>query len=431
MIERYSSPEMDAIWNDQNKFGKFLLIELANVEAYAKLKIIPKKDVSSIQANAVFSLARIAELEKITKHDVIAFTRCVSESLGAEKKWFHYNLTSTDVVDSAQALMLRDANEIIEADIQKLLKVLKKKALKYKNKPCIGRTHGIHGEVTSFGLKWALYFDELQRDLERFEQARDEVEVIKLSGAMGNFAEADPRVEVLVAKELGIDYAEISTQVISRDRIAHYVMVLALLASLLEKIATEVRNLSRTEIHEVEEHFDEGQKGSSAMPHKRNPIASENICGCARVMRSYVNPAVEDNALWHERDISHSSVERIILPDATTLLHYMFKRYSDVIENLTVFPKWMARNIERTNGVIFSSRVLEALIRKGLSREAAYDFIQPLAFQAFNEEKSFRQCLEAQHIDKYLNAKELDQCFDQKYFLRNVGVIYQRLGIEE
>ncbi|MFA7100605.1 MAG: adenylosuccinate lyase [Bacilli bacterium] len=431
MIKRYSSPELDNIWNDENKFRKFLEIELASLEAYTKLKIIPKEDFDSIKKNAIFSLERIQELEKVTKHDVIAFTRCVSESLGEEKKWFHYSLTSSDVVDSAQALMLRDANDILDEDIQKLLKLLKKKALRYQDLPCIGRTHGMHGEVTSFGLKYALYYDELVRDYDRFQLVRDEVEVIKLSGAMGNFAEVNPKVEVYVAKKLGLDYAEISTQVLSRDRIAHYIMVLALIASLLEKIATEVRLLSQSEIHEVEEHFDEGQKGSSAMPHKRNPIASENIVGCARLIRSYINPVIEDNALWHERDISHSSVERVILPDATTLLHYMLKRYTKVIDELTVFPKKMQKNIDLTNGVIYSSRVLEALIKKGCSREEAYDLIQPLAFKSYNDDISFKDLIIKSKVATYLNKKEIDGCFLEQYFLRNVKVIYQRLGIEE
>lgn len=429
MIKRYDSPEMSRLWSDRKKFAAFLEVEIASLEAYAQLGIIPLEDVKKIKKNAKFSTRRIAELEKITKHDVIAFTRCVSESLGDEKKWFHYSLTSSDVVDSAQALLLREANEILEEDIKEALIVLRKKALKYRDTPCIGRTHGIHAEITSFGLKWALYYDELARDYERFQAARDEAEVIKLSGATGNFAEVDPRVEALVAQKLGIDYAEISTQVISRDRLAHYVTILALIASLLEKIATEVRLLSQSEIREAEEYFSPGQKGSSAMPHKRNPVASENIIGCARLMRSYINPMIESNALWHERDISHSSVDRVILKDATTLLHYMLKRYVGVIKNLTVFPDKMLKNIELTNGVVYSSRVLEALIRKGLSREEAYDLIQPLAFEAFAKNVSFRELLQQSPAADILIPREIDACFEAAYFLRNVDTIYRRLGI--
>lgn len=431
MIKRYTTPEMAAIWNDENKFSKFLLIEICNCEAYCKLNVIPEADYISIKKNANFCLERVNELEKITKHDVIAFTRAVSESLGAEKKWIHYSLTSTDVVDSAQALLIRDANNIIEEDIKLMLKILKEKAIQYRNTPCMGRTHGMHAEVTSFGLKWLLWYDELERDYKRFKEVRKEIEVIKISGAVGNYAEVDPFVEGFIANKLTMKAARISTQVLSRDNFTHYVMVLSLIASLIEKIAFEIRNLSRTEVHEVEEYFNPNQKGSSAMPHKRNPIASENMCGCARVMRSYVSAISEDNALWHERDISHSSVERIVLPDATTLIDYMLKRYTSVLDKLTVFPKRMLKNISLTNGVVFSSRVLSALIDKGLSREQAYDMVQPLAFKSLEDEIEFEGIIRNSEIKKYLNSEEISECFSIDYYLRNIDVVYKKFDLEK
>lgn len=420
---------MSQIWTDENKFSKFLLIEICNCEAYYNLKVIPERDFVSIQKNANFCLERVNELEKITKHDVIAFTRAVSESLGEEKKWIHYSLTSTDVVDSAQALLIKDANKIIDQDIQVFLDVLKKNAIRDKKLPCMGRTHGMHAEVTSFGLKWVLWYDEMVRNYQRFKQACQEVEMIKISGAVGNYADVDPYVEQFVAKKLDMAYAPISTQVLSRDRFSNYIMTLSLIASTIEKIAFEVRNLSRTEVKEVEEYFNPNQKGSSAMPHKRNPIASENMCGCARVLRSYVSATMENNPLWHERDISHSSVERIILPDATSLIDYMLKRYTKVLDQLTIFPKRMLKNISLTNGVVFSSRVLSKLIEKGLSRESAYDLIQPLAFKALEDEESFEEILKNSEVKKYLNDAEISSCFDTDFYLRNVDVIYKRFNL--
>lgn len=429
VIKRYTSPKMDEIWNDHSKFQAFLDVELASLKAYAFLGIVPKSDYEKIYQNATFDVNKIYELEAITKHDVIAFTRCVSLSLGEEKRWFHYGLTSTDVIDTANSLLLKKANVIIEHDIHKLLTVIKEKAYLYQNTPCIGRTHGMHAEVTSFGLKWVLWYDELMRNYIRFQNARKDLEVVKLSGAVGNFASIPMEVEEEVAKILDLGVAKISTQVLSRDRHAAYIFSLAQIASTLEKMATEVRHLSRTEVHEVEEFFDAGQKGSSAMPHKRNPIASENICGCSRMIRSYVNVALENNNLWHERDISHSSTERIIFVDATTLIDYMLTRFTKVLEKLVVYPEQMLENINLTYGIVFSGRVLSALINKGLSREEAYDLIQPLSFKSFQEKISFKKLLEESTVSNYLSKQEINDCFELEFYMKNVKKIYERVGL--
>ena len=326
MIERYSRKCMRDIWTEESKFNAYLKVELKNAEAWSELGVVPKEDLPKLD-KASFTISRIKEIEAQTKHDVVAFTRTVSESLGEERKWIHYGLTSTDVVDTANAILIKEANKILRKDILDIMAVLKKRALEFKNTPCIGRTHGIHADITSFGLKWALWYSDMQRMLKRFDDVVAEIEVGKLSGAVGNFCNIPPFIEEYVCKALDISYAPISTQVIQRDRHAHYMAVLALIASELEKMALEVRNLQRTEVHEAEEAFSKGQKGSSAMPHKRNPISSENICGCSRVMRGYMLTFYENIALWHERDISHSSTERIILPDATCLLDYMLNRF--------------------------------------------------------------------------------------------------------
>lgn len=429
MISRYSTPEMEKLWTDKNKFAKFLTIEIASLKALSKLGIIPESDYMKIKDNATFDVARIKELEQITKHDVIAFTRAVSENLGEEKKWFHYGLTSTDVVDSANSLLLHEANEIIIKRLNRFLDVIKAKAYQYKYTPCIGRTHGIHAEVTSFGLKWVLYYDELLRLMNNFKQARSNVEVIKLSGAVGTFSIIPPQVEVLVSEDLGLNYAKISTQVLSRDRHATYIFSLAQIASLMEKMATEIRHLSRTEVHEVAEYFASGQKGSSAMPHKRNPIACENICGCARVMKSYIQVAMENNTLWHERDISHSSAERIILVDATTLIDYMLKRFAEVIDKLVVYEDQMLKNISLTNNVIFSSQVLNTLINKGVARDDAYDMIQPLTFKAYDNNLDFKEVLLSSDVNKVLNNDEINECFNVSNYLKNIDKIYERVGL--
>ncbi len=429
MIERYSRKPMRDIWTDENKFNTYLKIELLNAKAWSKLGVVPEEDLPKLQ-KATFTVERVKEIEAVTKHDVVAFTRAVGESLGEEKKWIHYGLTSTDVVDTANGYLLKQANEILEKDIEEFLAVLKKKALQYENTPCIGRTHGMHADITSFGLKWALYYSDLLRIREEFHLARKNVEVGKLSGAVGNFANIPPEIETMVCDDLGISHAAISTQVLQRDRHAYYLSTLTLIASELEKIALEIRNLSRQEVKEVEEAFKKGQKGSSAMPHKRNPISSENICGCSRVMRGYMLSAYEDIALWHERDISHSSVERIILPDATELLDYMLNRMKGIVDNLVVYPDKMLEDIYLTHGVIFAQRVLYALMKKGLVREEAYDLIQPIAMQSLDEKKDYLVLLEENpKVSSLLTKEEIKSCFTLDYYMKNVDTIYKRVGL--
>lgn len=431
MIERYSRKVMRDIWTEESKFDAYLKVEISNAKAWSELGVVPKEDLPKLD-KATFSVDRIKEIEQITKHDVVAFTRAVGESLGDEKKWIHYGLTSTDVVDTANGYLLKKANAILRKDITDIMDVIKKRALEFKNTPCIGRTHGMHADITSFGLKWALWYEDMKRCLERFDYACKEVETGKLSGAVGNFANIPPQIEEFVCKDLGINYALISTQVLQRDRHAHYMATLALVASELEKMALEVRNLSRQEVKETEEAFAKGQKGSSAMPHKRNPISSENICGCARVIRGYMQTFYENIALWHERDISHSATERIILPDATELLDYMLNRFKGILENLTVFPQKMLDDIWLTKGVIFAQRVLYKLIEKGFVREKAYDTVQPIAMTALNEHKSYQDLLKSDPtVSSYLTNDEIDSCFTLDYYMKNVDYIYKRIGILE
>ncbi|WP_178198384.1 adenylosuccinate lyase [Ligilactobacillus sp. Marseille-Q7487] len=430
MIPRYTRPEMAAIWTDEKKFECWLEVELAADEAWAKLGHIPEEDVVKLRQNAKFDVQRIAEIEASTHHDVIAFTRCLSESLGEEKKWVHYGLTSTDVVDTAYGYQLKQANDIIRQDLQNFKEILAKKAKEYKYTVMMGRTHGVHAEPTTFGLKLARWYSEMKRNIERFEHAAKGVEAGKISGAVGTFANIDPFVEEYVCDKLGIRAQEISTQVLPRDLHAEYVATMGLIATSLENFATEIRGLQKSETREVEEFFAKGQKGSSAMPHKRNPIGSENICGLARVIRGHVMTAYEDVSLWHERDISHSSAERIILPDTTILLDYMLNRLGRIIENLTVFPENMKKNMERTFGLIYSGRVLLKLIDTGMSREAAYDLIQPKTAQAWDEQRPFRPLLEADpEITSRLSQADLDDAFDYNWHLRQVDTIFQRVGL--
>lgn len=431
MIERYRRKEVFDLWSERNKWDVYLKIEILSCEAWAKKGVIPKKDVELIRKHATFSIEKIKEFEKMTKHDIVAFTRCVSESLGEERKWVHYGLTSTDIVDTANGYILKQVNDIIKKDLKTLADVLCQKAKVYKDVPCIGRTHGIHADITSFGLKWALWYDELQRNIHRFNIASAGVEVGKLSGAVGNFANNETYVEEYVCKRLGINPVNIATQVVQRDVYANYFSTIALIGSFLEKMATEVRHWQRTEVHEAEEFFDKGQKGSSAMPHKRNPISSENICGCARVLRGYMSAAYENIALWHERDISHSSTERIMLPDATMLLDYMLNRYTKVLDNLIIYPKQMLKNIYLTHGVIFAQRVMNALITKGLTREQAYDVVQPLAMQAYNNEQDFQTILLANHtITQSLKNNEIKNCFTLDYYFKKIKYIFKKVGIK-
>ncbi len=430
MIERYSRKVMRDVWSEENKFAAYLEVEILSCEAWSKLGVIPAEDVGKIRAKAGFDIQRIKEIEEQTRHDVVAFTRAVSETLGEERKWVHYGLTSTDVVDTANGYLLKQADAILLKDMEEFLEVLRKRAKEFKDTPCIGRTHGIHADITSFGLKWALWFEEMKRNIERFKFAAAGVEAGKMSGAVGNFANIPPSIQDYVCEKLGIASADISTQVLQRDRHAYYLATLALVAATLEQMAFEVRNLQRTEIREAEEAFRKGQKGSSAMPHKRNPISSENICGCARVMRGYMATAYENVALWHERDISHSSTERIVLPDATELLDYMLTRFKGILENLVVYPENMLSNIYRTKGVIFAQRVMNALIGKGLAREQAYDLVQPIAMKAWTENLDYQTLLkDSAEVCSLLSAEELESCFTLDYYFKNVDYIFRRVGI--
>ena len=432
MIERYGREVMRQVWTEENKFNAYLKVEILAAEAWRELGVVPAEDVEKLWAKASFNIDRIKEIELQTRHDIVAFTRTVSESLGEERKWVHYGLTSTDVVDTANGYLFLQANKIIEEDLVKFMAVLKKQAQRFKYTPCIGRTHGIHADITSFGLKWVLWYEEMRRNLERFRSAARGVEVGKISGAVGNFANIPPFVQDYVCEKLGIDSANISTQVIQRDRHAYYMATLAVIGASLEQMALEIRNLQRTEVHEVEEAFGKGQKGSSAMPHKRNPISSENSCGCARVLRGYMVTAYDNVALWHERDISHSATERIIMPDATILLDYMLNRMMGILDNLVVFEEQMKANIYRTNGVIFAQRVMNALIEKGFAREKAYDTVQPVAMRAMAEGASYEALLkEEPTVMSTLTAEELEGCFTLEYYMKNVDYIYKRNKIEE
>jgi adenylosuccinate lyase len=423
---------MGAIWTEENRYRAWLEVEILACAGWSELGEIPKEDVEKLRKNASFTIDRIHEIEQQTRHDVVAFTRTVSESLGDEKKWVHYGLTSTDVVDTAQGYLLKQANAILLKDIEHFIEVIRQKAKKYKNTVMMGRTHGVHAEPTTFGLVLALWYEEMKRNLERFKRAADEVQYGKISGAVGTYANIDPAVEKYVCEHLGIKPAPISTQVLQRDRHAHYMSVLALIATSIEKFAVEVRGLQRSEVREVEEYFAKGQKGSSAMPHKRNPIGSENMCGLARVIRGYMTTAYDDVPLWHERDISHSSAERIILPDATIGLDYMLNRFANIVEKLTVFPENMKRNMKRTFGLIFSQHVLLALIEKGMSREAAYDIVQPNAMKSWETETQFKEIVENDtRITDKLTQAEIDACFDETYHLKNVDFIFERLGLND
>lgn len=432
MIDRYTRPEMGNVWTEENRYKAWLEVEILACEAWAELGEIPKEDAKRIRENAAFDVKRIHEIEEETRHDVVAFTRAVSETLGEEKKWVHYGLTSTDVVDTALSYLMKQANDILQNDLENFLEILKNKALEHKYTVMMGRTHGVHAEPTTFGLKLALWYEEMKRNLERFKHAAETVRVGKLSGAVGTYANIDPFVEKYVCENLGLEPSPISTQTLQRDRHAHYVSTLALIASSIEKFAIEIRGLQKSETREVEEFFAKGQKGSSAMPHKRNPIGSENMSGIARVIRGHMLTAYENIALWHERDISHSSAERIILPDATIALNYMLNRFGNIVKNLTVYPENMKRNMDRTFGLIYSQRVMLSLIDKGMSREEAYDLVQPKAMQAWEEQVQFRDLIEAESkITERLSKEEIADCFNYERHLENVDFIFKRLRLEE
>ncbi len=431
MIDRYNVKEISDYFSLESRYNNFLAVELSVLKAYTRLGIVPEKDYLKIKETAKVDVSRINYLEAETKHDVIAFTRSLSEELGSEKKWIHYNLTSTDVVDTALSLSIKHANDYISRLLDDFKKTLIKKAIQYKFTPIIGRTHGIHGEVTSFGLKWCLYIDELNRDIERFNNERKNVEVAKISGTVGNFSNVPYELEELVAEDLELSRPNIATQVLSRDRIAGYVASLVLIASLFEKIATEIRLLSQTEINEVNEYFDKNQKGSSAMPHKRNPVGCENICGLSRMVENSFNIAIMNNNLWHERDISHSSNERMYLPDAMDLVAYMAKRLNNIVSNLIIHEDRMLENINSTYGVIYSGRVMNYIIDNArISREEIYDHIQKLAFKAMDEKINLKDLmLNDEFILSMINKDEIEELFDYKYVFKNIEKIYKKVGI--
>lgn len=430
MIERYSRPEMASIWSLQNRYQKFLTVEILACEAWAELGIIPTEAAKSIAANAGFDLQRIAELEKETRHDVVAFTRCVAETLGAESRYFHYGLTSYDIVDTALSVLLGEAADLILDGLVRLEKVLTEKALEHRETAIAGRTHGMHAEPTSLGLKFALWVADTRRSRDRLNRAVETVRVGKLSGAVGNYAHIDPFIEEYVCQKLGLAVSPVSTQIIQRDRHAEFVSALALIGASLEKIALEVRHLQRTEIGELEEPFYSKQKGSSAMPHKRNPVSCEQICGLARLLRSYAGTANENVALWHERDISHSSAERVILADSTILTDYMLAQMIRIIEGLQVDRKQMLKNLELTGGLIYSQRIMLELVETGLSREKSYDLVQGCAMKAAAARTSFKEELyREKEIVSRIAKDKLDRCFDPAYYLRRVEHIYKRLGI--
>ena len=431
MIDRYSRSAMAEVWSEQNKYAAWLEVEILAVEAHAQIGVVPQADAAAVRAHASVDADEVARLELETRHDVVAFTRAVSETLGDEKKWVHYGLTSTDVVDTAQGYLLKQADAILRQDLADLVAVVKRRALEFKDTVMMGRTHGVHAEPTTFGLVLANWYAELLRDQKRFDDAASDVEAGKISGAVGTFANTPPAVEAYVTDHLGIRAQDVATQVLPRDLHAHYIQTLGLIATSIERFATEVRHLQRSEVHEVEEHFRPGQKGSSAMPHKRNPIGSENVSGLARIIRVYATPALEDVNLWHERDISHSSAERIMLPDATGLLDYILHRFTSIIDQLDVFPERMLQNMNATHGLIYSQRLLLALIEVGgLSREAAYDRVQPLTAQAWDNGQDFRSLVEADPvISETLTAEQIADAFDYHYHLKHVDDIFARLGL--
>ncbi len=430
MIERYSLPGMTAIWQDEFKFKTMLEIELLTLEFLAKKNRIPKDVPSRVRKNAKFNLNRIKQIEEKTQHDIVAFVANVAQYIGSDAKYLHMGLTSSDLLDTTLGVQLKAASDILLADLNKLLKLLSKKAVMYKDMVCVGRTHGVHAEPTTFGLKLALWFEETNRNLERMRQAKKSVSVGKISGAVGTYSNVEPEAEAYICKKLGLEAARISTQIIQRDIYAEYLSVLAIIASSLEKFALEIRHLQRTEVREVEEPFGQGQKGSSAMPHKRNPVICERVCGLARLLRANAMASLENVALWHERDISHSSVERVIIPDSNIALDYMLNKFIQVAEGMVVYPDNMLSNLIKTNGLIFSQRVLLKLMDKGLARPRAYDLVQRAAMQSWKENLSFKDLLSAdKEVSRYLNKAEFDKIFNLDYYLRNVDKIFVRLGL--
>lgn len=430
MIERYTNPEMGNIWTLQHEFEVMLDVEIAACEAMAELGEIPKEAAENIRARAKFDLPRVKEIEKVTNHDIIAFLTNVAEYVGEDSKYIHKGLTSSDVKDTALGIMMKKSAELILEDLRKFREVLVRRAAEFKHTVCIGRTHGIHAEPMTFGLKLALWLSEVDRDIERVEHAKKMVAVGKLSGAVGTYSNINPKIEELVCKKLGITPVPLATQVIQRDRHAEYMTTLAIVASSFEKFATEIRNLQRTDIREAEEYFSPGQKGSSAMPHKRNPITCERVSGMARLVRGNAVAAMEDITLWHERDISHSSVERVILPDSTINVDYCIRKFTNIIDKLLVYPEAMLENLNKTGGLIFSQRILIALVGKGVLREDAYKWVQRNAMKRWLQKEDFRTNIgRDEDISKYLTQEEIDECFKVDYFLRHVDMIMARFGL--
>lgn len=430
MISRYNVKEIEDIFSLENRYKTFLEIELASLEAHVQLGIVPKEDYLKIKERAHIDLDRINELEAIHKHDVIAFTRSIDEQLGEEKRWFHYGLTSTDVVDSALSLNYAKAYEIIDKDIDALLETYRQKAIEYKDLPCIARTHGMHAEITSFGLKFVRFYDELRRNKERLKKAKEELCLIKLEGSIGTFSFLDPRVETFVASKFNLNYPSFATQVIARDNHTNFLSVLALIAEEINNAAMELRNLARNEINEVNEYFSSKQKGSSAMPHKHNPISLENICGLSRLEKGYALSSYENIPLFHERDISHSSNERIIFPEAFITLSYILRRMNRTVSKLIVNKENIQKNIDLTYGIIYSQRVLTALVEKGLSREKSYDLVQSLALKSYNNKTEFKEILKNnKEIVDIFSLEEIDELFDPRFYFRNIDYIYSRCKI--
>jgi len=428
MIERYTLPEMGALWSEETKFQKWLDVEIAVCEVHAEMGTIPREALEQIKSKAKFSVDRIHEIEKTTDHDVIAFTTNLAESIGEAARFVHYGLTSSDVVDTANALLLRDACDILLQKTDVLLPVLKRRAHEFKNTPQVGRTHGIHAEPTSFGLTWALWYDEMRRNRERLVKARGAVAVGKISGAVGAFAHLDPQVEEGVCEKLGLKPAPVSTQIVQRDSYAEYLCTLAILASSLEKFALQVRHWQRTEIREAQEKFKPGQKGSSAMPHKRNPILSERICGMARLVRANSIVGLENIALWHERDISHSSAERVVLPDSSIATDYMLDKMASLIDGLIVYPDRMLENLQATRGLIFSGQLLLALTNAGVARETAYELVQRNAMKAWDEDGDFETSVLAdKEIRAHLSEEKIARVFSLDTYLRNVDRVFARV----
>jgi len=430
MIERYTLPKMGEIWQEQNKFAKMLKIELLVCEALAKLGKIPKRALEKIKHKAKFDIEEIKKIEERTKHDVVAFIVNLGQNLGPEARYLHMGMTSSDLLDTSLSIQCIEAIDILIADVKKLLEIIAAKAKKYEQTICVARTHGVHAELTTFGLKLAVWLDEMRRNLERLEQARENMRVGKLSGAVGTYAHIDPFVEEYVCGKLGLKPDNVSTQIIQRDRHAQLLMTLALIGTSLEKFATEIRLLQKTEVLEVEEPFFKGQIGSSAMPHKRNPVTCERICGLSRLLRANAQAAMENVTLWHERDISHSSVERVILPDSTIALDYMLNKFTTLLEGLLVYPKNMILNLTKTKGLIYSQRILLELMERGLTRDEAYEIIQRCAMQVWQEGTEFKDVLlRDRKIRRILTTAEIESCFNAKYYLRYVEKIFKRLGL--